>query len=84
MCVSLRYRGAELLTLHGQVNLLGLTLARRVVGLAHVEACLLPGDVADGEPLLPADDLPRAFSVPHDGRGGVGGRHTRDGHLVTF
>ena len=72
----------EILTLHCQLYLAGLTLPHGVVRLTDIHPGLLPPDVVDGEPLLPADDLPAALSVPHDGRGGVGRRHTGEGHLV--
>ena len=74
----------EILTLHCQLDLAGLTLTHGVVGLADVDPGLLPPDVVDGEPLLPADDLPAALPVPHDGGGGVGRGHTGEGHLVTL
>ena len=86
--VSLRYWGLYryciLLTLHFQVYLLRLALTHRVVGLTDVDPGLVPLDVVDGEPLLSADYLPTTLSIPHDRRGGVGSRHTGDGHLVTL
>ena len=74
----------EILTLHSQLDLPGLTLTHGVVCLTDIHPGLLPPDVIDLQGLLPADDLPAALSVPHDGRGGIGGCHTGEGHLVTL
>ena len=67
-----------ILTLHSQLDLPGLTLAHGVVSLADIDPGLVPPDVTDGQPLLPAHDLSAALSVPDDGRGGIGCRHTGD------
>ena len=67
-----------ILTLHSQLDLPGLTLTHGVVSLADIDPGLLPPDVVDGEPLLPAHDLSTALSVPDDCRRGVGSRYTGD------